>query len=58
MNLVQPLFQIALIYKELDEAERYFLQITEDEELCADAYLELAIYLVLYTNEFSSAAFS
>ena len=31
-----------MIYKELDEAEKYFLQATEDEELCADAYLELA----------------
>jgi len=35
------------MYKELDEAEQYFLQVTEDEELCADAYLELAkIYII------------
>ena len=35
------------IKKELEEAEQYFLQATEDEELCADAYLELAkIYLI------------
>ena len=31
-----------MMYKELDEAEKYFLQATEDEELCADAYLELS----------------
>ena len=35
------------MYKELEEAKQYFLQATEDEELCADAYLELAkIYLI------------
>ena len=41
-NTKYSLAEIAMIYKELDEAEKYFLQATEDEELCADAYLELA----------------
>ena len=41
-NTKYSLAEIAVIYKELEEAEKYFLQATEDEELCADAYLELA----------------
>ena len=46
-NTKYSLAEIALMYKELDEAEQYFLQVTEDEELCADAYLELAkIYII------------
>ena len=46
-NTKYSLAEIALMYKELEEAEQYFLQVTEDEELCADAYLELAkIYII------------
>ena len=41
-NTKYSLAEIAMMYKELDEAEKYFLQATEDEELCADAYLELS----------------
>ena len=36
------LAEIALIYKELEEAEKYFLEVVDDEELSAEAYLELA----------------
>ena len=46
-NTKYSLAEIALMYKELEEAEKYFLEVTEDEELCADAYLELAkIYII------------
>ena len=39
--------KIALIYKDLEEAERRFLETIEEEELSADAYYELAkIYLI------------
>lgn len=41
-----------MIYKELEEAEEYFLQAIEDDELSADAYLELAkIYLIKNDKE-------
>ena len=36
------LAEIALIYKEVEEAQKYFMQVTEDEELAPDAYFELA----------------
>ena len=41
-NSKYSLAQIALIYKELEEAEKRFLEVVEDEELSADAYYELA----------------
>ena len=46
-NAKYSLAQIALIYKDLEEAEKRFLEIIEDEELSADGYYELAkIYLI------------
>ena len=33
---------IALIYKELDEAEKYFMEALEEEQLSADSYYELS----------------
>lgn len=50
-NTKYSLAEIALIYKELEEAEQYFLQVTEDEELCADAYLELAKISLIKGNK-------
>ena len=43
-NSKYSLAEIAMIYKELDEAEKYFLEVLEEEngELEADAYYELA----------------
>lgn len=43
-NSKYSLAEIAMIYKELEEAERYFLEVveSEDSELEADAYYELA----------------
>ncbi|MBR3163413.1 MAG: tetratricopeptide repeat protein [Clostridia bacterium] len=43
-NTKYSLAEIAMIYKELEEAERYFLEVLEEEnsELEADAYFELA----------------
>lgn len=44
--------QINLIYKEYDEAEKKFMELTEDEELSADAYFELSrIYLMKKDKE-------
>ena len=46
-NAKYSLAEIALIYKDLEEAERRFLEAIEDEELSADGYYELAkIYLL------------
>ena len=41
-NAKYSLAEIALIYKELEEAEKYFMQAVEDEELAADSYYELS----------------
>ena len=41
-NSKYSLAEIALIYKELDEAEEYFTQSAQDPELEADSYFELA----------------
>ena len=43
-NSKYSLAEIALIYKELDEAEKYFMQVLEEEngDLEADSYFELA----------------
>ena len=43
-NTKYSLAEIAMIYKELEEAEKYFLEVLEEEnnELEADAYFELA----------------
>lgn len=43
-NTKYSLAEIAMIYKELDEAEKYFLEVLEEEkcELEADSYYELA----------------
>lgn len=44
--------QIDLIYKKLDEAEKKFQELTEDEELSAEAYFELSkIYLIKKDKE-------
>ena len=40
-NAKYSLAEIALIYKEI-EAQKYFMQVIEDEELAPDAYFELA----------------
>ena len=43
----EKLAEIALIYKDLEEAEKRFLEAIEEEELSADGYYELAkIYLI------------
>ena len=34
--------EIALIYKELDEAEKYFMEALEEDKLAADSYFELS----------------
>ena len=43
-NTKYSLAEIAMIYKELEEAEKYFMEVLEDEnnELEADAYFELS----------------
>ncbi len=41
-NSKYSLAEIALIYKELEEAEKYFMEVLEDEELSADSYFELS----------------
>ena len=46
-NTKYSLAEIAIMYKELEEAENYLLQIVDDEELGADAYLELAKIYIL-----------
>ena len=40
--IVPSLAEIALIYKDLEEAEKRFLESIEEEELSADAYYELS----------------
>ena len=46
-NAKYSLAEIALIYKDLEEAERRFLEAIDEEELAADSYFELAkIYLI------------
>ena len=50
-NTKYSLAEIAMIYKELEEAEQYFLQTIEDEELGADAYLELAKIYILKNDK-------
>ena len=46
-NAKYSLAEIALIYKDIEEAERRFLEAIEEEELSADGYYELAkIYLI------------
>ena len=50
-NSKYSLAEIAVLYKELEEAEQYFLQVTEDEELCADAYLELSKISLIKGNK-------
>lgn len=50
-NSKYSLAEIAVLYKELDEAEQRFLEVTEDEELCADAYLELSKISLLKGNK-------
>ena len=46
-NAKYSLAEIALIYKDLEEAEKRFLEAIEEEELSADGYYELAkIYLI------------
>lgn len=46
-NTKYSLAEIAIMYKELEEAENYLLQIVDDEELGADAYLELSKIYIL-----------
>ena len=43
--------EIAIMYKELEEAENYLLQIVDDEELGADAYLELSKIYILKNDK-------
>ena len=50
-NTKYSLAEIAIMYKELDEAEQYLLQIVDDEELGADAYLELAKIYILKNDK-------
>lgn len=46
-NCKYALAEIALIYKEIDEAEKLFMQTIDDEELAPDSYYELSkIYLI------------
>ena len=41
-NAKYSLAEIALIYKDLEEAEKRFLEAIEEEELSADGYYELS----------------
>ena len=41
-NSKYSLAEIALIYKELEEAEKYFMEALDDEQLAADSYYELS----------------
>src|SRR5699024_6469234 len=51
-NTKYSLAEIAIMYKELEEAEKYLWEIVDDEELGPDAYLELAkIYLIKNDKE-------
>ena len=46
-NCKYALAEIALIYKELEEAEKLFMQTLDDDELAPDSYYELSkIYLI------------
>lgn len=46
-NCKYALAEIAMIYKEIDEAEKLFMQTIDDEELAPDSYYELSkIYLI------------
>src|SRR5699024_6047187 len=41
-NSKYALAEIALIYKEIDEAQKYFMQVLEDEKLAPEGYYQLA----------------
>ena len=46
-NTKYSLAEIAIMYKELEEAEKYLMEVLDDEELSADAYLELSKIYIL-----------
>ena len=50
-NTKYSLAEIAIMYKELEEAEKYLMEVLDDEELSADAYLELSKIYILKNDK-------